>query len=216
MFTRFDHRARADEGHLASFLRKSYVFLLDQVPIRAWCRILTLECGDGWPAEEAWRRIGRGYVCGVDTSPTMVDVARERRTIEGQLEFLPWDGHILPFPDRSFDFVLSTFALHRFREPVRVLTEAWRVCEPGGSLYVLEPDRRSFGRRQAVIDYYLELTSPGHARYYTADQLSRLMGHAGFLDATEVARSEELSEGKVPAGAIVLQGRREPETYSQA
>src|SRR5262245_44233123 len=49
--------------------------LLDRVRLRAWDRLLFIECGDGWLAEEASRRIGRGWVCGLSASNRLVDRA---------------------------------------------------------------------------------------------------------------------------------------------
>src|SRR2546428_528822 len=49
--------------------------LLDELRIWGWGRLLFLECGDGWVAEEAWRRMAKGYVCGLARSPRLVAVA---------------------------------------------------------------------------------------------------------------------------------------------
>ena len=50
--------------------------VLEQVTIKAWDRLLFVECGDGWLVEEAWRRLGKGCVCGLSTSRPLVDLTR--------------------------------------------------------------------------------------------------------------------------------------------
>src|SRR5438477_13050407 len=84
------------------------LFVLDHVKIRAWDRILFVECGDGWIVEEAWRRAGRAYVCGLDRSDAHVELAKRLREIPGKVEFSLWDGQRLPVPDLGFNRVVAT------------------------------------------------------------------------------------------------------------
>jgi ubiquinone/menaquinone biosynthesis C-methylase UbiE len=140
----------------------------------------------------------------------MTDLAGRLRRVDGQLEFSVWDGQRLPFTDHGFDYVLSSFAFHRYGEPLQALKEMWRVLSPGGTVYVLEPDRKSFGGLYSLWDYYFRLTSPGHVRYYSARELKSLMGRAGFNGAEEVLRSESvLRGGKLLASAVILRGQRD-------
>jgi len=122
------------------------LLLLDLAPIRAWERFLFVQCGDGWIAEEAWRRVLKGFACGLDTTPGHVARASELRGVPGKLEFRTWDGTRLPCPSQSFHRVFSTFALERCAQPGALLREMQRALLPGGELYVLElqqePDER--------------------------------------------------------------------------
>jgi len=63
------------------------LLLLDLAPIRAWERLLFVQCGDGWIAEEAWRRVLKGFACGLDTTPGHVARASELRGVPDKLEF---------------------------------------------------------------------------------------------------------------------------------
>ncbi len=208
--TQFDRRSASEDDRIAPFLREMHHLLLDHVRPQAWSRVLSVECGDGWVAEEAWRRLGRGYVCGVDISPSMSDLASRLRRVDGQLEFSVWDGQRLPFADHAFDYVISTFAFHRYAEPLQSLKEMWRVLGPGGVVYLLEPDRKSFGGLYSLWDYYFRLTNPGHVRYYSARELEGLMGRAGFVGVEEVLRSEKvLRGGKLLASGVILRGQRD-------
>src|SRR5437588_13099284 len=83
------------------------LLVLDRVSIRAWERILFVQCGDGWIVEEAWRRAGRAYVCGLDTSDADVALATQLREVPGKVEFKMWDGQCLPVADRAFDRVVA-------------------------------------------------------------------------------------------------------------
>jgi len=209
VLTRHDRRPRDENHRISRFMREVHSLFLDQVPLKAWNRVLSVECGDGWAAEEAWRRMGRGYVCGVDISGQMTELAARLRGVDGQLEFRTWDGGILPFSDGAFDTVIASFAFHRYADPLATLREMHRVLRPGGHVYLLEPDRKSFAGLFSLWDYYFRLTNPGHVRYYATATLLQLLGQAEFSAAREIHRYDRiLSGGKLLASAAFLQARR--------
>jgi SAM-dependent methyltransferase len=94
-------------------------------------QILDVATGTGWAA----RRIAaRGsIVTGVDIGEQVIATARElssgRRT-----RFEVADAEALPFPDHSFDAVISTFGVMFCRHPEKAASELARVCRPGGRL----------------------------------------------------------------------------------
>jgi len=122
--------------------------------VAAWDRLLFVECGDGWLVEEAWRRMGKGCVWGLSTSPQLVELAVRLRGIPDRLEFKVWgggeDGDRFPLPDRSFDGVVSCVPLIRYLEPVAVLYEMARVLRPDGDAYLLEFEPSTAKIPQAV------------------------------------------------------------------
>jgi SAM-dependent methyltransferase len=50
-----------------------------------------------------------------------------------------YDGHVLPFPDASFDAVLCTEVLEHIPDPTETLREIHRVLKPGGRLLLTIP-----------------------------------------------------------------------------
>jgi len=44
-----------------------------------------------------------------------------------------------PFPDASMDLVISRFVIEHTIYPEKLLSEAWRILRPGGTLYLLYP-----------------------------------------------------------------------------
>jgi ubiquinone/menaquinone biosynthesis C-methylase UbiE len=74
---------------------------------------------------------------GIDLSPTMIEVARQ--TVAGNGVRLDiGDAARMPYPDGSFDLIVSTISLHHWQEPERVAAEAFRVLRPGGRLWVYD------------------------------------------------------------------------------
>jgi ubiquinone/menaquinone biosynthesis C-methylase UbiE len=209
VLARYDRRAKLSGERISPFLREIHNLLLDYTRIRAWDRVLSVECADGWAAEELWRRLARGYVCGIDISPHMISLASKLRAVPGKLEFRVWDGESFPFAEESFDCVISTFGFHRYVNPEGVMREMARVLRPAGDAYILEPDRRSFGGLYALLDYYFRLADPGHLRYYSADQLLDLASQAGLPSVRVLKRYQRiLRGGKLLATATVFHARR--------
>jgi ubiquinone/menaquinone biosynthesis C-methylase UbiE len=156
---------------------------LDEVRLSAWDRALFTECGDGWLAEEAWRRMAKGYVCGVDQSENRVARANRLRGVPGKLEFRTWDGRHLAMPGGCFDWVVSEFASEPCSGRVLVLEEVRRVLRPGGEVYLLQ-----------------QQSDPGRGDA----ELRGLLGDAGFLGVEQLAPQ---GVGVEPA-AVIVRARR--------
>jgi ubiquinone/menaquinone biosynthesis C-methylase UbiE len=75
-------------------------------------------------------------VVGVDISPEMVQVAREKASLMDlrNVEFQVGDAYHLPFEDRAFDRVVCVNVLQTMRSPDRAIREAYRVLREGGEM----------------------------------------------------------------------------------
>ena len=102
--------------------------------IRLGHRVLDVACGTGVLTREAGRRAGfSGAVTGLDLNPAMLAVAAR---LTPTLQWQQGNAEALPFPDQSFDAVVSQFGLMFVPDPVAALGEMMRVLEPGGRLAV--------------------------------------------------------------------------------
>lgn len=102
-------------------------------------RILDVGTGTGVVALRAVPLVGpRGLVVGIDLSGGMLHQARAKagRAQVRQLDFQKMDAEALAFADRSFNAVLSLFALTHFPNPSNALAEMQRVLQPGGRLAI--------------------------------------------------------------------------------
>ena len=127
------------------------VLVLDQVQSWGWDDILFVECGDGWAAEEAWRRRRtRGHVVALDMSSAAIERARRLRGVPGRVEFATWDGQQLCHESDIFDQLISKFALQHSPDPQALAREMGRVLRPRGELYALEPEFNAVETRQVL------------------------------------------------------------------
>ncbi|HEY7848441.1 MAG TPA: methyltransferase domain-containing protein [Ktedonobacterales bacterium] len=106
---------------------------------------LEVGCGTGGLAMEARRRVGTaGRVNGIDPSAQMIARA-QRKAAQGGLAIEYQVGVIerLPFPDHSFDVVLSSLMMHHLPDDVKRqgLAEIARTLKPGGRLFVIDASR---------------------------------------------------------------------------
>lgn len=150
--------------------------------------LLDVGCGTGTLALAAWRRLQpEGKVFGIDASPEMIEMARqkaEKRAMRVSFQLSAIED--LPFPDASFDVVLSSFMLHHLPEDVRRqgFAQVLRVLKPGGRFLAVDlADSTSslIGRLTRVF---------GHAmpRGYVEGLVSEIRA-AGFENVREVESS---------------------------
>jgi ubiquinone/menaquinone biosynthesis C-methylase UbiE len=103
----------------------------------AGARVLEVGTGTGIHAHELLALEPLRYH-GLDLSPGMLAVARERLRDVPSCGLQVGDGTALPFPDASFDGAFMSGTLHHFARPDLAVRELARVLRPGGRLAVME------------------------------------------------------------------------------
>ena len=128
--------AAGDYAAVGSRILITSELLCESVDLRAGERVLDVACGSGNASLAAARRFCR--VVGVDYVPALLDQARQRALAEGlDVAFREGDAEALPFPDGSFDVVLSTCGAMFAPDQERTADELLRVCRPGGRIGML-------------------------------------------------------------------------------
>lgn len=114
---------------------KSLEELLKAVNLQKSDKVLDVATGTGIVATEAVKRVGDdGKVVGIDLSPGPLQIAKRTSGNIKNLQFLEMDAEELKFPDRSFDVVLSEFALMFFPNSQKALKEMRRVLVDHGRI----------------------------------------------------------------------------------
>lgn len=106
-------------------------------------RVLDVGCGNGGTTIRASARVRPGgAVVGVDVSPPMLALARERATAAGATEaaFVEADAQVHVFEERSFDAVLSRNGLMFFEDPEAAFANLAQALRPGGRIAFVAPE----------------------------------------------------------------------------
>jgi SAM-dependent methyltransferase len=107
--------------------------LVDRADLRAGSRVLDVATGSGNTAIAA-ARLGSDVV-GIDYVESLLERGRERAAAERlHVDLRQGDAEDLPFPDASFDAVLSVFGSMFAPDHVQTAREIARVTRPGGTI----------------------------------------------------------------------------------
>jgi ubiquinone/menaquinone biosynthesis C-methylase UbiE len=150
--------------------------------VKSGDKVLDVGCGTGSLAILAAEKVGEGgRVCGIDPAPRMIAAAvrkAERQNVK--VDFRPGVIEALPFPDQSFDLVLSSLMLHHLPDDVKRkgFTEVRRVLSPGGRFVAVDLRPRRF----SVHDVLGRLFGGHPARQTGITELGPMLAEAGFRD----------------------------------
>ena len=113
-----------------------YTFALGYVKGK---RVLDAACGTGYGTRLLAQVADR--VTGIDISPTAINHARKSYPVVA-LDFIEGDVLSLPFPDSSFDVVVSFETVEHIKEYQKFIKECRRVLTPNGILICSTPNSK--------------------------------------------------------------------------
>jgi arsenite methyltransferase len=169
------HLAAQSGFYAAFFLANAFSFLyttrrgkfqvwdeiLDGLRLAGDERVLDMGCGRGAVLTAVARRLRTGRVTGIDLwsthdqSGNSRDVTLRNASLEGvgdRVDIETGDMRALPFPDGTFDLVVSSLAIHNINsdaDRAQAIAEAWRVLKPSGRLAIA--DIRATARYAATL-----------------------------------------------------------------
>ncbi len=164
--------------------------LCEALDLRAGERVLDVAAGNGNATLAAARRWCN--VVSTDYVPELLERGRARASAEGlPVRFEQADAESLPFADRHFDVVLSTFGVMFTPDQERAAAEMLRVCKPGGRIGLANWTPASFvGEIFKTMGKYLPpaagVKSP--ALWGTEARLRELFGKR--IDSMAIERKE--------------------------
>jgi ubiquinone/menaquinone biosynthesis C-methylase UbiE len=144
----------SEKGAVVQYDKGARLYMLPEYKYFVWKilrrgvkggRVLDIGTGSGRLAIELARARGCEFeIIGLDISENMLSKAREnarRSGVEDRIDFILATASNLPFPDKSFDLVISYASLHHWFEPVKVFNEAQRVRKNQGSILIRDNQR---------------------------------------------------------------------------
>jgi SAM-dependent methyltransferase len=125
-----------DYGHFAQYLEPGALQVFDRLNVQPGERLLDVACGAGQLSLPAAR--AGALVTGVDIAANLIAQARARAAAENlSIQFDEGDAEALPYPDESFDTVVSLIGAMFAPRPERVAAELVRVCRRGGRIVMV-------------------------------------------------------------------------------
>ena len=140
-------------------------------------RVLDVGCGTGELLVRLAAKFPRARLAGLDPVPAMLEVARRKLSEDVELR-IGWANE-LPWPDASFDLVVSCNMFHYITHPVEAVREMERVLRPGGRLVITDWCDDYLACR--LCNLYLRLTSRSHYKTYRRSECALLLREAGHV-----------------------------------
>jgi len=165
--------------------RKITVTTLDLLDIDPDQHVLEIGFGGGIGIDELLRRVPQGAVSGVDISTTALSKAqrRFRKQVDGgRLRLQLGDVCQLPFPDHTFDRVLTINTIYFWPDTAKGMREIYRVLKPGGAAAVSIRSGEKM-RQHGVTKYNFTL--------FSGEDVSRIMQQSGFKNVRVDHRDQE-------------------------
>jgi ubiquinone/menaquinone biosynthesis C-methylase UbiE len=152
--------------------------------------VLEVGFGHGRTLAGIVNRVPNGFVAGVDASPDMLRLATRvsRSAIaRGLLELRQGESQKLPFPNQSFDKLLSVHTVYFWKHPLTELREFRRVLRDGGSVVLGFRAKTPSAEAEFPVSIYT---------FRSVEEIGRLLSESGF---SEVAATEYRTASRVIA-----------------
>jgi ubiquinone/menaquinone biosynthesis C-methylase UbiE len=152
-------------------------------------RVLDIACGTGRFIDAACSAFPRLDIQGIDLSEEYLHEARKQVGRRPNVKFTLAKGEALPFPDKSFDCVVTTFLFHELPPAIRysVADEIGRVLKSGG-IYV-HLDSLQLGDDpdyDGLLDGFPRFFHEPYHGTYVRENLAELFGVAGLVQQDTV------------------------------
>lgn len=161
--------------------------LADQADVQPGHRVLEIGCGTGSLLVLLKQRQPAAKVVGLDPDAAALAIARRKADKAGvEIQLDEGFADELPYPDASFDRVLSSFMFHHLSRTVKeaTLREVRRVLKPGGRFHMVDfggpGGSRGFIARHLHTDH--------HLRDNDEHRVLGMLHAAGLADARVVGR----------------------------
>ncbi len=124
------------------------------------------------------------HATGIDMTPAMLEragrLAGDRNI--SNVTFDQGDAQALPYPDATFNIVVTRFSFHHFLDPLAVLREMRRVAAPGGRIVVADMYASEDNTKAAEWNRLEKLRDPSHVRCLSLTELRGLFTAAALSE----------------------------------
>ena len=216
-FARFEHAAWqrvADkyDSSWSSLTRQFVSHLINAAQVSPGMSQLDVACGPGY-VSAAVKELG-AVPTGIDFSERMIAIARG---MFSDISFIQGNAQALPFPNASFDRVLSNFGLLHVSHPEMACAEACRVLKPKGrfGFSVWAGPEKNPGAKiiNDVIEAHADLNvglpeGPPRYLYTEREECRKALERAGF-DGESMSYDTRSVEWHLPPASYFFEAERD-------
>ncbi|RKU34053.1 SAM-dependent methyltransferase [Candidatus Poribacteria bacterium] len=138
-------------------------------------------------------------ITAIDLSKEMLNIAKRHvaaAELAARITLEHVDAKALPYPDNTFDGLISNSIVHHIHDSLRALQEMSRVVKPGGLVLIRDLVRPETPEEaQAFVDKYAAEDTPYQQKLY----------YDSFLAAFTIAEVNEMLEEMDLPRAVVVQ-----------
>ena len=149
-------------------------WVVDLAHLPSGAKVLDIGTGTGDLAREVLHRDSLALAVGGDLSMQMMRRGRARQGSE-RIQWLNTDALHLPFPEASFDAVISGYLIRNVADVRQALAEQYRVLKPGGSVVCLDTTPLPSGWRHGPAHFYLSSIVPLLGRFVAGEETHTLI-----------------------------------------
>jgi demethylmenaquinone methyltransferase/2-methoxy-6-polyprenyl-1,4-benzoquinol methylase len=203
---------------------RRYTVKRAEVPAEGW--VLDIATGTGDLALETLSQEPQARVVGLDFTPEMLDLARDKAKAVGiPFGLVAADALRLPFAEAALDSVVTGFALRNVTDIPAAFAEMARVVRPGGRVACLEiaKPRHRFLRR--LFEFYFYRLVPLLGGWITGERSAyTYLPHSltAFLTPDEIAAVmrrtgwQEVDYRRMMLGTVAVHaGRRDEDSATR-
>ncbi len=186
--TLYSDPVQKEYSRLAPLYDRSWSFYIDatiqetinRLDINPHQRVLDLGCGTGTLIQYLLHLVPEAKFVGLDPSVEMLNIAKQK--LPDSVELRVGSANHLPFPNESFDVVISTNAFHYFRNPSQAIQEAKRILKPNGRLVITDWCHDYL--TCCICDFFLRLFNRAHFRTYGVSECQVMLQSEGLHEVS--------------------------------
>lgn len=192
--------------------------VLELAELTPAAKLLDLGTGTGDLALAALQQTPGVTAVGGDFTLAMMRVG-QRRPEGARVRWSGTDALNLPFPDESFDVVVSGYLMRNVGDLPRAWAEQWRVLKPGGRVVCLDTTPPAANWRRPFIRFHLSVVIPALGRLIAGDDAAYTYlpeSTTGFLAAEALAERmraagfEAVRFERLMLGTMAIHAGRKP------
>lgn len=192
-----------DSGHsgIYEMCKDDYPYLLEELEKEPFDAVLDCGCGTGPVIELLHEKYPDKHYTGLDLTPEMIRVAQAKNL--SNTDFVVGDCENIPFPENTFDAIISSNSFHHYPNPQDFFNSAYKVLKENGRLILRDYTTKS--KALLWLCNHIEmplahLCGHGDVRLYSAAEFKKFAETAGFkvlsFEAQEKMRAHLVARKK--------------------